>query len=143
MGGVMKWKTKTAVMAFSAFAFVLFNSAVYAFDFGGLFNVIVQPGSNRPASQTAGTDDGQLTSITIRSEPDAYIYVSDTKQAPDDEVWKDSAYKVLGMTDNKGIYSNRIALKTKSIVVSKYINRSFRQKVFQYTGQSSINAELQ
>ena len=138
----MKLKSTIAIATFSALSFGLCATAAHAFDLGGVVNAVVQPKTSKTSSPITGPGANQLTTITIKSEPYAIIYTSDTKLAPDGEVRQDPAYSTLGMTDDKGIYNDRIALRTKSIVVSKYINKAFKQKVFQYTGQTSINAKL-
>ena len=129
------------MVAFSALSFELCATATHAFDLGGVVNAVVQPKTNKTSSPV-GNGLNQGMTVTIKSAPYAHIFVSDTKLAPTGDVRSDDAYRKYGMTDDKGYYSGRIPAKTRSIVVYKYVNTTNKQKTFQYTGQTSIDANL-
>lgn len=136
----MKLKSTVAIAAFSALSFGLCATTAHAFDLGGVVNSVIQPKGKTGNSGTSTLNQG-LT-VTITSAPYAHIFISDTKLAPTGDVRSDDAYRKYGMTDAKGHYSDRLPANTKSIVVYKYINKSNKQKTFQYTGQTSIDAKL-
>ncbi len=136
----MKLRSTLAMAAFSALSFGLCATAAHAFDLGGVVNAVVQPKDKTGSS--GGSALGQGITVTIKSAPYAHIFVSDTKLAPTGDVRSDDAYRKYGMTDDKGYYSDRIPAKTRSIVVYKYVNKTNKQKTFQYTGQTSIDAKL-
>ncbi len=136
----MKLKQTIAIAAFSTLFFGLCATAVHAFDLGGVVNAVVQPKTN--TGSPIGNSVGQAPTVTIKSAPYAHIFISDTKLAPTGDVRSDNAYRKYGMTDAKGHYSDKIPANTRSIVVYKYINKTNKQKSFQYTGQSNIDAKL-
>ncbi|MBR7070251.1 MAG: hypothetical protein IKI30_07395 [Oxalobacter sp.] len=137
----MKLKSTIAIAAFSALSFGLCSTAAHAFDLGGVINAVTQPKTNKTGSPVGGGLSQGIT-VTIKSAPYAHIFISDTKLAPTGDVRSDDGYRKYGMTNDKGVYSDRIPANTKSIVVYKYINKTNKSKTIQYTGQTNIDAKL-